>query len=67
MCKSEICGICHHKSWSGCGQHVGLVMDPTPKSLWCTCEPIDVNGSQMDLLGVSYPPRAGTGFARKSV
>lgn len=49
-----------NKSWTGCGQHVSLVMDPTPRELWCSCEPLEGEES-------SYPPRAGTGFAKKSL
>ncbi|CUM51488.1 unnamed protein product [Debaryomyces tyrocola] len=60
MCRGEICSICHYKSWTGCGNHIASVMDPTPKENWCTCEPID------DSTNTSYPPKAGTGFARKT-
>lgn len=59
MCMTAICGICHHKAWTGCGNHVPSVMDSTPKEDWCTCEPVD--GEQSD-----YPPKAGTGFAKAS-
>ncbi|KAG2736789.1 hypothetical protein G9P44_000879 [Scheffersomyces stipitis] len=64
MCKTEICGICQHKSWTGCGKHVSQIMDITPKDGWCTCEPVDT--SDIIINGdFSYPPRAGTGFARR--
>ncbi|CAH2352945.1 hypothetical protein CLIB1423_08S04522 [[Candida] railenensis] len=59
MCRAEICSICHRKSWTGCGSHIASVMDNTPKENWCTCEGVD------DESG-TYPPKAGTGFARKS-
>lgn len=58
MCMTAICGICHKKSWTGCGAHVASVMDVTPQENWCTCSPIDEAESS------KYPPRAGTGFAR---
>lgn len=35
-------------------------MDPTPKSSWCTCDHSD------DKEDYNYPPRAGTGFAKKT-
>lgn len=57
---TAICGICQHKSWQGCGSHVASVMNNTPKSSWCTCEHVDENDNS------NFPPRAGTGFARKS-
>ncbi|OBA22963.1 hypothetical protein METBIDRAFT_34583 [Metschnikowia bicuspidata var. bicuspidata NRRL YB-4993] len=58
MCRAAICGICNHKSWTGCGAHIPGVMDSTPKSDWCTCEAVD---SSFD---PAYPPKAGTGFAK---
>lgn len=35
-------------------------MDPTPKTSWCTCDHSD------DGEDYNYPPRAGTGFAKKT-
>ncbi|KAK6456895.1 uncharacterized protein RJT20DRAFT_126974 [Scheffersomyces xylosifermentans] len=64
MCRTEICGICQHKSWTGCGKHVSEIMDITPKESWCTCEPVD----KEDVIcsgNLSYPPRAGQGFGRR--
>lgn len=58
MCKAAICGICHHKSWTGCGSHVASVMDSSDKLEWCTCDHVD------DSADTLYPPRAGTGFAK---
>ena len=49
-----------NKSWIGCGNHISSVMDVTPKDKWCTCEPAD------DSSDPNYPPKAGTGFARKT-
>lgn len=60
MCQGSICSICHHKSWVGCGKHIALVMDNTPKENWCTCDHVD---NESD---VNYPPRASTGFAKKT-
>lgn len=48
------------KSWTGCGKHVASVMDPTPKEAWCTCE-------VPDNANPGYPPKAGTGFAKKTI
>ncbi|ODV66098.1 hypothetical protein HYPBUDRAFT_142326 [Hyphopichia burtonii NRRL Y-1933] len=59
MCKSAICSICHHKSWVGCGQHKESIMSITPKDQWCTCEALEGEGDE-------FPPKAGTGFARKT-
>lgn len=53
-----------HRSWTGCGKHVELVMSTSPKENWCTCEPIDAD--EQHEIGDEFPPRAGTGFARKS-
>lgn len=58
MCMSAVCGICQHKSWTGCGKHVARVMDSSDKADWCTCDHADQNDD------TSYPPRAGTGYAR---
>lgn len=58
MCMTAICGICHHKSWTGCGAHISSVMDTTDREDWCTCSPID------DSTDTKYPPKAGTGFAK---
>jgi hypothetical protein len=58
MCKSEICGICQHKSWTGCGQHKAQVMDITPKEDWCKCIPFDKDED------CTYPPKAGTGYQK---
>lgn len=60
MCMAAICSICHHKSWQGCGSHIPSVMDQTPKSNWCTCDHADETDD------LTYPPRAGTGFAKKT-
>lgn len=57
---AAICSICHNKSWQGCGNHIPSVMDNTPKSAWCTCEHSDLNED------TTYPPKAGTGFAKKT-
>lgn len=58
MCKPEICGICQHKSWTGCGEHIGLVMDTTPRENWCKCSSFD------DDDDTKYPPKAGTGYRK---
>ncbi|EGV65544.1 hypothetical protein CANTEDRAFT_113152 [Yamadazyma tenuis ATCC 10573] len=60
MCKAAICSICHNKSWIGCGLHIPGVMDHTPKTSWCTCDHSDESSD------LSYPPKAGTGFAKKT-
>ncbi|WLF77168.1 hypothetical protein PVL30_000877 [Lodderomyces elongisporus] len=66
MCRTEICGICQHKSWTGCGKHVSEVMDITPKDIWCTCEPLDAEEAVFVEGHGSYPPKAGQGFRRGS-
>lgn len=66
MCHTEICGICQHKSWTGCGKHVHEVMDITSKDEWCTCEPIYEDEAVFDEGHGIYPPRAGQGFRRCS-
>jgi hypothetical protein len=35
-------------------------MDVTPRESWCSCEP--ANGGAAG----NYPPKAGTGFAKKN-
>ncbi|CAD1808682.1 hypothetical protein FOB58_000628 [Candida parapsilosis] len=66
MCKTEICGICQHKSWTGCGKHVSEIMDITSKDEWCTCEPLDETEAVYVEGHGSYPPKAGQGFRRCS-
>ncbi|KAF8004846.1 hypothetical protein HF325_000303 [Metschnikowia pulcherrima] len=58
MCRTAICGICQHKSWTGCGAHIASVMDITDKKDWCTCEAVDGSSDP------NYPPKASTGFAK---
>ncbi|CAI5757428.1 unnamed protein product [Candida verbasci] len=65
MCKTEICGLCQHKSWTGCGEHVSKIMDSSDKSGWCTCEPLDAEEAII-IDGHCYPPKAGQGFRRGS-
>ncbi|RLV92577.1 hypothetical protein JA1_003116 [Spathaspora sp. JA1] len=66
MCNTAICAICNKKSWTGCGQHIPEIMDRTPKSSWCTCEPAD-NTEKIFIEGHgNYPPRATTGNRRGS-
>lgn len=60
MCMSAVCGICHHKSWTGCGKHIPSVMNTSDKADWCTCDHVD------ETEDATYPPRAGTGFAKAS-
>ncbi|CAH2446502.1 Hypothetical protein PP7435_CHR1-2225 [Komagataella phaffii CBS 7435] len=61
MCQTAICPLCNRKSWTGCGQHIPSAMSNTRQELWCTCTHIlDTNYPQ-------YPPRAGTGSARRSI
>ncbi|KAK6462594.1 hypothetical protein DFJ63DRAFT_342226 [Scheffersomyces coipomensis] len=59
LSQTEICGICQHKSWTGCGKHKSQVMDITPKEHWCTCESFD-----SDVEDDDYPPKAGCGYAK---
>ncbi|ODQ80222.1 hypothetical protein BABINDRAFT_13107 [Babjeviella inositovora NRRL Y-12698] len=63
LSQTEICPICMRKSWSGCGDHVASVMKITPEPEWCACrhaqEPLEKNKK--------FPPKAGTGLARKSM
>ncbi|KAG7665428.1 uncharacterized protein J8A68_001116 [[Candida] subhashii] len=66
MCKTEICGICNKKSWSGCGEHIHEIMDRTSKDGWCTCEPLDAEETVYVAGHGIYPPRAGTGLRRGS-
>ncbi|ODV84053.1 hypothetical protein CANARDRAFT_201806 [[Candida] arabinofermentans NRRL YB-2248] len=60
MCSTAICPLCQKKAWSGCGSHVADVMKTTQQDLWCTCR----HAMEGD---TRFPPRAGTGSARKSV
>ncbi|KAG4406058.1 hypothetical protein K6H11_005883 [Candida tropicalis] len=66
MCKTEICGICQHKSWTGCGKHVHEVMDVSTKDNWCTCEPLDKDEVVFVEGHGVYPPKAGQGLRRGS-
>ncbi|KAG7700143.1 hypothetical protein KL930_000830 [Ogataea haglerorum] len=61
MCSTAICPLCQRKSWTGCGSHVSEVMSNTNRELWCTCRHAVEDGDPR------FPPRAGTGSARKSV
>ncbi|CAK9435480.1 uncharacterized protein LODBEIA_P02070 [Lodderomyces beijingensis] len=66
MCRTAICGICQHKSWTGCGKHVVEIMDTSPKDGWCTCEPLDEEEAIFIEGHGSYPPKAGQGYRRGS-
>jgi len=39
-------------SWWGCGKHVTTVLEATPSSKWCTCDP------RIERGGKQYPPMA---------
>ncbi|KAI5951595.1 hypothetical protein KGF54_004669 [Candida jiufengensis] len=67
MCTASVCGICQHKSWSGCSdpKHIVQVMNTSSKSDWCSCLPFD-DEEVLLIDGTTYPPRAGCGYRRAS-
>ncbi|ODV61068.1 uncharacterized protein ASCRUDRAFT_75802 [Ascoidea rubescens DSM 1968] len=70
MCRRAICPFCRQRSWSPCdvpeASHVHQVMDSSPKDTWCCCKNVsdDLIESNDDLR-IAYPPRSGTGHARR--
>lgn len=57
MCRPAICPNCNKHTWTGCGLHIPVPMDPVPKDQWCTCKHPNDSTTSKD-----YPPKVGTGI-----
>lgn len=45
MCRTARCRACSKTTWSGCGQHVNVVMASVPSGQRCRCTPEDRRGA----------------------